>query len=163
MFVLLLSTWREHAEQRAGVTAASERRPMADAALAEMGGGTWRLGEQRGEVVLMNFWATWCGPCREETPMLERLARELGPRGFSVVGVSLDSGDREAKVREFREQYGVTYALVFPDAMSEMSAGMEGIPTTILVDRQGRVAKTYVGEVGERVLRADVGVLLGER
>ncbi len=163
LFVLLLSMWRERAGQKAGVIAVTERRAMTEVSLEEAGGGTWRLGERRGEVVAMNLWATWCGPCREETPMLERLARELGPRGLAVVGVSLDGGDREAKVRAFRQQFGVTYPLVFPDAMSEMSAGMEGIPTTILVDREGRVAKTYVGEVGERVLRADVGTLLGER
>ncbi len=161
--VLLVSTVRERYAQRPGVTAVASRRAMGDVSLGELGGGTWRLGEHRGEVVAMNLWATWCGPCREETPMLVRVAREMEPQGLAVVGVSLDDGDREAKVRAFARQYGVGYPLAFPDAMSQMSAGMEGIPTTILVDREGRVAKTYVGEVREGVLRSDVGVLLGER
>lgn len=92
-----------------------------------------------------------------------RAERDLRAEGFAVVGVSLDEGDREAKVRAFRAQYGVRYTMAFPDAMSQMSAGLEGIPTTLLIDRQGRVAKTYVGEMRERVLRSDVGELLRER
>ncbi len=95
--------------------------------------------------------------------MLVRAARDLKAEGFAVVGVSLDDGDREAKVRAFALQYGVGYPMAFPDAMSQMSAGLEGIPTTLLIDREGRVAKTYVGEVSERVLRSDVGELLRDR
>jgi len=161
--VLLFTTWREHRGQAAGVTAEESRRPMADLALMDVNGGTWRLRDHRGEVVAVNLWATWCGPCREETPAIVRVVRDLGPKGFVVIGVSLDEGDREAKVRAFSERYGVNYPMGFPDAMSQMSAGLEGIPTTLLVDRKGRVAKVYVGEMRESVLRTDAGTLLEER
>ncbi len=161
--VLVVTTVRERLGQRAGVIQAEARHRMTDVALIEAGGGgVWRLSDHRGEVVAINLWATWCGPCRDEIPALVRLVRELGPRGFAVVGVSLDSGDREAKVREFGNRYGVSYPIAFPDAMSQMSAGLEGIPTTLLVDRRGRVAKTYVGEVRESVLRTDVETLQTE-
>jgi len=160
--VLLIGTVRERVGQRAGLTPVEKRQVMAGVVLTEVGGGTWRLEDHRGEVVAINLWATWCGPCREETPAIVRTLREFGARGFAVVGVSLDSGDREAKVRWFAKQYGVTYPMAFPDAMSQMSAGLEGIPTTLLIDRRGRVAKTYVGEVREATLRWDVGKLLAE-
>lgn len=163
LFVLLLSAVRGRVGQTAGVESVGKRQAMAEMSLRTLEGGMWRLSEHRGEVVAVNLWATWCGPCREETPMLVRAAQDLRAEGFAVVGVSLDDGDREAKVRAFRAQYGVGYPLAFPDAMSQMSAGLEGIPTTLLIDRQGRVAKTYVGEMRERVLRSDVGELLGER
>jgi thiol-disulfide isomerase/thioredoxin len=130
--------------------------------LEQLGGGAWRLGDHQGQVVLINYWATWCGPCREETPGLARMARELGPEDFAVVGVSLDEGGRE-KVQRFVDEFHLSYPVAFPGPMSQMSQGMEGVPTTILVDRKGRVAKTYVGAVGEEDLRRDVAVLLGER
>ena len=163
LFVTVIGGLRERFAQSAGVTSAARRAPMAELSMAELGGGVWRMGQHRGQVVLVNLWATWCGPCREETPMLVRLAGEMGPRGLAVVGVSMDVGERERKVREFARTYGVGYPMAFPEAMSQMSAGMEGIPTTILVDREGRVAKTYVGEMREGVLRRDVGELLRER
>ncbi len=163
--VLMVAALREHYSQGAGVAAVGSRRPMGEFTLEQMDGGQWRLAEHRGQVVAINLWATWCGPCRDEVPALVRAVRDLGPQGFAVVGVSLDGAgeDRAAKVRAFAERYGVNYPLAFPDELSQMSAEMQGIPTTILVDREGRVAKTYVGEVRESVLRADVRVLLGER
>ncbi len=160
--VLGIATMREHRGQAAGVTAVAARQPMTGVALKQAGGGTWRLEEHRGQVVAINLWATWCGPCREETPTIVKAVRELGPRGFAAVGVSLDGGDRERKVGRFAEMYGVNYPIAFPDAMSQMSAGLEGIPTTLLIDREGRVAKTYVGEVTAGVLKSDVEELLRE-
>ena len=162
VFVLLVATVREHFGQAAGLLPVGKRQAMADVALTKVGGGTWHLAEHRGEVVAINLWATWCRPCQNETPAIVRTVRDLGAKGFAAVGVSLDEGDREAKVRAFAERYGVRYPMAFPDTLSQMSAGLEGIPTTLLIDRRGRVAKTYVGEMREAVLRADVGVLLAE-
>ncbi len=163
--VLVVGAVRERYGESAGVAAVGSRQPMGEFALEQMDGGRWLLAEHRGQVVAINLWATWCGPCREEVPALVRAVRDLGPSGFAVVGVSLDGAgeDRAAKVQAFAQRYGVKYPMAFPDELSQMSAEMQGIPTTILVDREGRVAKTYVGEVRESVLRADVRKLLGER
>lgn len=160
-FALVAFAWHRGARQSGGLSAAGSRRAMPGLVMAQLDGGTWRMAEHRGEVVLVNYWATWCGPCRVETPGLVRLDRELGPEGLAVVGVSLDEGGRE-KVRRFAEEFGVRYPVAFPAAMSQVEMGLEGVPTTILVDREGRVAKTYVGAVRERDFRVDVEALLGE-
>ena len=123
----------------------------------------WSLSGERGHVVAVNLWATWCGPCVSETPALARLSKELGAQDFRVVGISLDTAsDREARVRAFAAAYGVNYPLAFPDRMSQMAAGLKGIPTTLLFDRHGRAAMVYVGAIRERSVRADVIQLLRE-
>jgi cytochrome c biogenesis protein CcmG/thiol:disulfide interchange protein DsbE len=132
---------------------------MPELLMDQLDGGNWRMVDHRGQVVLVNYWATWCGPCVEETPGLVRLAGER--KELAVVGVSMDQGDRK-KVRDFVSRFQVPYPVVFPEAMSQMRSGM-GLPTTILVDRSGRVAKTYVGAVRRGDFEADVDVLLGER
>jgi cytochrome c biogenesis protein CcmG/thiol:disulfide interchange protein DsbE len=116
-------------------------------------------------VVAVNFWATWCGPCREEIPSLTRVLGDFEPRGFRIVGVSMDDGgDRAEKVRAFLKESKIRYPIAFPaGGVSQLSQGMDGLPTTLLFDRQGRVAKTYVGEVRQRVLRRDVEELLREQ
>ncbi len=81
--------------------------------------------------------------------------------GLAVVGVSMDTGDR-APVRSFVRQMKVGYPIVFPEGMSQMASGMVGLPTTLLLDKQGRVAKTYVGETREGEFRNDVGLVMGE-
>ena len=139
--------------------AASQRQALHEVALQQLDGGTWRLEDHRGEVVLINYWASWCGPCRVETPGLARLAGDT--KGVAVVGISMDVGDR-APVRSFVRQLHVGYPIAFPEPLSQEAQAMVGLPTTILVDREGRVAKTYIGETQEREFRADVGKLLAE-
>lgn len=133
-----------------------------DMVLERMDGGSWRLREHRGQVVLINLWASWCGPCREETPGLVRLYREMGPQDLEVVGLSLDVGGRD-KVRSFVRQFEIPYPIVFPERMSQLAETVEGVPTTILVDREGRVAKTYAGAVRQAVFAADITELLTEK
>ncbi len=146
-----------------GVTPASARGSARDLAFPLVDGGAWRLRDERGHVVALNFWATWCGPCRSETPSLAHLNADLAAQGFRVIGISLDAAsDREVRVRSFRQAYHVNYPMAFPEAMSQIASGLEGIPTTLLFDRKGRVAKVYVGELEERTLRVDALQLLRE-
>jgi len=159
---LALFAWYHGTSQAGGIVPVASRKVMPSLALAQLGGGTWRMADHRGQVVLVNYWATWCGPCWEETPGLVRLAHELGPRGLAVVGVSIDQGGRE-KVQKFVDDFKVPYPVAFPEPLSQMEWGMEGVPTTILVDREGRVAKSYVGAVREADFREDVEALLGEK
>ena len=149
--------------EAAGVTAASQRGALRELAFTLLDGRAWRLSDQRGYVVAINLWATWCAPCREETPALVRAQTDLAPQGFQVIGLSLDTAhDRAAQVDRFRTAYRVNYAMAFPAPMSQITSGLDGIPTTLLFDRQGRTAKIYTGELDEQVLRADVSTLLAE-
>ena len=85
----------------------------------------------------------------------------MEPKGLEVVGLSLDVGGRE-KVRAFVQKFDVPYPIAFPEPTSQLADTVEGVPTTILIDRQGRVAKMYVGAVREAVFRQDIETLLGE-
>ena len=152
--------------QSAGLKPVTERKPMADMTLVQLGGGEWKLADHRGQVVLVNYWATWCEPCRDELPGLLQVSRESGPQGLTVVGVSMDNAPTiQAKaqmVQQFVTRYRVPYPIAFPDSTMNMESQDIGLPTTILIDRQGRAAKTYVGEVERSVLAKDVAALLAE-
>nr|WP_264185564.1 TlpA disulfide reductase family protein [Roseicella aerolata] len=100
----------------------------------------------RGRIVLLNIWATWCVPCREEMPALDRLQAELGSPDFEVVALSIDRGGADA-VRAFYEQIGIANLAVFLDRpnASSRALGVVGIPTTLLIDRDGREIGRAIG------------------
>ena len=98
-----------------------------------------------GPVVLLNFWATWCGPCREELPTLEALHRELGDEGLAIVGVNVDAEGAERAMR-FAEQKGLSFRIL-PDPKQRVarSYGVLGYPTTVVIDRSGWIALSELG------------------
>lgn len=152
-----------HGPVRAGgMTPVAKRQLAPNMEFEQLDGGTWRLRDHRGQVVLINLWATWCGPCREETPGLVKLFEDDGPKGLAVVGLSLDVGGRE-KVRSFAQQFHVPYPIVFPEPMSQLADTVEAVPTTMLLDKNGRVAKVYVGAIRRAVFASDVDTLLAEK
>ena len=161
-FAVMALAWHYGTRQSGGITPVAARKAMPELVMTQLDGGTWRMVDHRGQVVLVNYWASWCGPCWEETAGLVGLAEELGPKGLAVVGVAMDEGGEE-KVRQFVDRFHVPYPVTRPEGMSQMAYGMEGLPTTVLVDRRGRVAKTYVGAVRRADFGRDVEVLLGER
>jgi thiol-disulfide isomerase/thioredoxin len=142
--------------------AVGDRKPMSELVLPQLNGTSWRLADHQGQVVLINYWASWCAPCRQETPGLVKLAKEYQSKGLSVVGVALDEGGPKA-IQSFVSQFHVGYPVLLPASLSPSSSSVEALPTTILVDPQGRAAKTYIGAVRESVFRADVDRLLAER
>lgn len=113
-----------------------------------LGGERTGLAQLRGKPVLLNVWATWCHPCRQEIPALEQLHRTYGPRGLQVVGVSIDAGDQEQGIREFMTDYGASYP-VWLDPDSEVTAAFStmGVPNTFLIGPDGRVLWKHVGPV----------------
>ena len=161
---MLLGTTRWHwPSQAGGFTPAADRRTLPDVALPQLDGGQWRLADHRGQVVLINYWATWCEPCREELPGLTQVARDSGPKGLAVVGVSLDTGtNAAARVQQFVAQYRVPYPVAFPPPETRHGPVDIGIPTTILIDRRGRLVKTYYGAVERKDFAKDVAALLAE-
>jgi peroxiredoxin len=112
--------------------------------LADLAGQTVRLGDFRGRVVLLNFWATWCVPCREEMPALQTLAKELGPRGLAVVAVNFKEPRRE--VESFVREHDLRFPMLL-DAEGRTSERYQvfALPTTVVVDRRGMLVGTVLG------------------
>jgi peroxiredoxin len=115
----------------------NERRQQADFTLTELGGKTWTLKEQRGKVVVLNFWATWCPPCRKEMPDLEALYQQFKEQGLVILAIS----DEDAvKVRPFIAQHKVTYPILLdPGRKVNELFQIEGIPKTFVYDRNGKL------------------------
>ncbi len=103
-----------------------------------LGGDSVTLGDLRGKVVLLNFWATWCTPCRHETPFLDSLHARRSSEGLEVVGVSVDAGQARGDVEAFVREYGVSYTILLDPQMRGMDPyGVVGLPASFLVDREG--------------------------
>lgn len=112
--------------------------------LKDLSGKTVRLSDFRGKVVLLDFWATWCGPCEETVPWLGKLQERYGPRGFTVLGLSVD--DYPEDVPLFVGEHGIRYpVLLDPDKKVFRRLGVPGVPATFLVDRDGRIVNEWLG------------------
>jgi thiol-disulfide isomerase/thioredoxin len=134
------------AEPPAGFIVHDEPRPLADIAFATADGESGSLSDYRGKVVLVNIWATWCPPCREEMPTLDRLQAELGGPDFLVMPLSIDTGGVEV-VQKFYDEIGISHLGIYLDeSMQAMrDLGAVGLPTTLLIDREGREIGRLVG------------------
>lgn len=126
---------------------------------ADASGKPVQLSKYRGRLVLLNFWASWCGPCREELPLFAKWQRELNSRGLQVIGVSMD--DDAEEVRKFLAAYPVTYPIVMGDArFAAQFGGVLGLPLSYLIDPQGRVVARYQGEADLAKMEVKVKELL---
>ncbi len=103
----------------------------------------------KGKVVLLNIWATWCGPCKREIPDLIALSQEMAPRGVMFIGVSVDQHEKRVMmVKNYVEKVGVTYINIVddnPPKIAEAYGGIRAIPTTMIIDRNGNVVERLVG------------------
>jgi len=112
--------------------------------LEKLDGGRFGSGELDGRVSLVNFWATWCKPCEDEMPAMQRLYETLAPEGFELVAISVDESDSD--VRAFRERLGVGFPILLdPDQEVARRYQTTGFPESILVDRNGLIVERYVG------------------
>jgi cytochrome c biogenesis protein CcmG/thiol:disulfide interchange protein DsbE len=126
------------------------------------GNGDVSLAGYRGRVVVLNFWASWCDPCRAESPLLQRWHRRLAKHGATVLGI--DVQDVDADARAFVSEYGLTYPMLRDgpgDTRDEF--GILGLPETFVIDRRGRIAAVQRGAVDEQFMREHVLPLLRER
>ena len=128
-----------------------------------MEGGTFDMASQIGNVIIVNFWATWCGPCRFEIPELIELQNEYRDEGLVVLGISTDEGGFD-DVRPFAEEMAINYPLVVDEDGSTSSAfgGIYGLPTTFLVDRNGMIRERVLGLVTRSSLEPRLQILLSE-
>jgi cytochrome c biogenesis protein CcmG/thiol:disulfide interchange protein DsbE len=133
-----------------------------DKELSRLGGdGTGEVADYRGKWVLVNFWASWCGPCRTEAPALERFQREHARQGFTVLGINLDDTTDDALA--FVRRYGLTYPqLRDGDGSDRRDAyGMTGFPESFLVDPEGQLALIRRGPIDQSYLDEAVAPLIG--
>jgi peroxiredoxin len=121
-----------------------EGRAAPDFALKSSTGENLRLSEYRGDVVMINFWATWCGPCRQEMPLLDEMYTRYKRVGFNLLGVNIDDDSRRAM--QMIEELGVNFPVLF-DSRKEVSKlyVVEAMPVTVLVDREGKVRFVHHG------------------
>jgi peroxiredoxin len=136
---------------RAGVPA-----PAPDFALPAMDGSELRLSELKGQVVMINFWATWCGPCRQEMPLLQQLQVKYEPLGFTLVGINVEP--ESAGARTWLEKVPVTFPILF-DRQNQVAErfGVQGMPSSVFVDRSGKVRYVHRGyQPGDESKYADM-------
>lgn len=133
-----------------------------DAEFETLDGGSKRLADYRGQIVLLNFWGTWCPPCVHEIPELVQLQPMMEEMGGTVLGPAVDSGSSEA-IQEFADEFAINYPIFKSNtnqAVGKFAAA--GYPYTLLIDREGVIRKTYLGPQTLRILLADVKRLVAE-
>ena len=140
-----------------GTATATGPAPAApDFALPARDGGEVRLSELKGQVVMINFWATWCGPCRQEMPLLQQIHAKYEPLGFTMLGVNVEPDS--AAAQNWLKDMPVSFPIVF-DRKSEVSSsfGVEAMPSSVLIDREGRVRHVHRGyKPGDEAVYADL-------
>lgn len=104
------------------------------------------IDDYRGQVVLLNIWATWCAPCRIEMPSMQRLEERLGPKGLKIVAVSIDDPGMERKIREFADELGLSFELLYdPAKQIQRQYQTTGVPETFVIGRDGRIRRRIIG------------------
>jgi len=142
---------------------AAKRNPAPDFEVKDANGQSFRLADYKGKVVLLNFWATWCGPCKVEIPWFIDFERNYKDRGFAVVGISLDDDGWEA-VKPYLERRRMNYRVALGNMDIERlyggGTGIESFPTSFIIDRDGRVADVHVGLISKSEYQNELEELL---
>ncbi|MCD6232184.1 TlpA family protein disulfide reductase [Candidatus Aerophobetes bacterium] len=134
-------------------------KPAPNFSLKTLDGKIIRLSTLKGKVIIIDFWATWCPPCREEIPHFINLYEKYKDEGFQMLGVFLD--DNINSVREFAKNYNINYPLLIPDEKILKDYGpIIYIPTTFIISKEGYIYKKYVGYKGESIFEDNIKTLL---
>jgi thiol-disulfide isomerase/thioredoxin len=153
------------ATQLGKIIAQGERKPAGPFTGDLIGGGTTSLSAYRGKVVVLNFWASWCAPCRIESPQLDIVYRRMKAKGVDFVGV--DTKDVKSNAQAFVKDFDISYPIVY-DERGEIAVRLgnlpaRGLPFTVLIDKTGEVAAVYVGQLTAKDLQGPLDKLAAER
>jgi cytochrome c biogenesis protein CcmG, thiol:disulfide interchange protein DsbE len=130
--------------------------------LPDLDGKTLDLSSYRGKVVLLNFWATWCTPCRAEIPSFVDFQNTYGPKGLQIIGISMD--DSAPPVHQFYQQFKMNYPVAIgTEKLAQSYGGVLGLPVTFLIGRDGTIAAKYVGAVQIPAAEQKITTLLAAR
>jgi peroxiredoxin len=148
-----------HTAQKPKPTASGNAAP--DFTVTDIDGKKLTLSDYKGKVVLLDFWATWCSPCRAEIPHFVEMQEKYGPHGFQVIGISMD--DDAKPVKAFYQEYKMNYPVaVGDDKLAESFGGVLGLPVNFVIDRDGRIVGKYLGATENSVFDKAVGELLAK-
>lgn len=151
-----------HAPQ-ANVQAALAGKLAPDFTLQSTDGKTIHLSDFRGKGVVLNFWATWCEPCKIEMPWFEELQKQYGPAGLQVVGISVDDDATAADLTKFAKGVGVSYPILMgKESVENAYGGVEFLPATLYIDREGKIVDKVFGLKGRGEIEDDIKKVLGQ-
>lgn len=137
--------------------------PAPDFELASLDGRKVKLSDYRGKAVVLNFWATWCSPCKVEMPWFVDLQKKYGNEGLVVLGIAMDDSDN-AKIAQFASEMGVNYpVLLGTDKVSDQYGNVQFLPTTFYIDREGRIIGKGTGLLGRGEIEENVQKALASR
>jgi thiol-disulfide isomerase/thioredoxin len=149
-------------ESQQGASCSVDAKPAnLDFTMKDLDGKDVTLASFKGKVVLVNFWATWCGPCKAEIPMFVELQKQYGAQGFTVLGYSVD--DDAPKARAFATEYKMNYPILLGlgrEDVQEAYGPMYAIPVSVMIDRQGRVCQRHMGMPSKSALEKEIKSLL---
>lgn len=142
----------------------NDRKAAPDFTLTDSEGAKVKLADYRGKVVLLNFWATWCGPCQVEIPWFKEFEQQYKSKGFEVVGVSMDE-DGWSAVKPYMAEHKLNYRILLgDDSVSQLYGGLDALPTTFIIDRDGRFAfPPHIGLVGKNEYANEIENILDEK
>jgi thiol-disulfide isomerase/thioredoxin len=153
-----------HQARRQGATPRIAKSTVApDFALVSLDGKTMRLSDLRGKAVLLNFWATWCGPCKIEMPWFVALQKQYGSQGLQIVGVAMDDASKE-DIAKFAKDMGVNYPiLIGKESVGDEYGGVPALPETFLIGRDGKIVDKIIGLEGKADIEEAIKKALNTR
>jgi thiol-disulfide isomerase/thioredoxin len=164
--VALMLYFGYHQARRTGAASASriiKSTVAPDFSLEVLGGATMRLSDLRGKAVLLNFWATWCGPCKIEMPWFVDFQKQYGSQGLQIVGVAMDDSSKD-DIAKFAKDMGVNYPiLIGKEAVGEQYGGVNALPETFLIGRDGKIVDKIIGLEGKAEIEDAIKKALNTR
>jgi peroxiredoxin len=164
--LLLMARFRQHLPgapgSSSGNSVADKGKPAPDFTLTDLQGHAVRLKDLRGKAVVLNFWATWCPPCKEEIPWFVQMQKQYGAQGLQVVGVSMDDDGDQKAIAKFAAENSINYPILLgKEQVAQLYGGIDYLPTTFYIDRRGVVVERVFGQPERSEIEQNVKLVVG--